>query len=77
MQVWGGRRVESKTDWQWLDETARTWRWYEDGTPSDPAATDKAPSLTIDPAVVSPPGEPKPEPATTSPEPTANRLLRG
>ncbi|MBM2823522.1 MAG: hypothetical protein HW413_2268 [Thermoleophilia bacterium] len=55
-------------EWQWHDEKARTWRWYKDGTFSDPAATDKTPNLLIDPAVVRPPDAPKLEPATASPE---------
>lgn len=38
-----------------LAPKAQTWRWYKDGTPSDPAATDKTPNLLINPAVVSPP----------------------
>ncbi|HEU4702312.1 MAG TPA: SHOCT domain-containing protein, partial [Conexibacter sp.] len=42
--------------WQWLDKAADTWRWYEDGTPSSPSVTDRTPSLTIDPKLVSPPG---------------------
>ena len=54
-------------EWQWIDEKARTWRWYKDGTPSDPAATDKTPNLLVDPAVVSPPDSPRIEAATASP----------
>ena len=42
--------------WQWLDEKAKIWRWYADGTPSSPGATDLTPSREIDPALVSPPG---------------------
>jgi hypothetical protein len=42
-------------EWQWIDEKAHVWRWYKDGTPSDPAAVDKTPNLAIDPAVVNPP----------------------
>jgi hypothetical protein len=42
-------------EWQWIDEKAKTWRWYKDGTPSDPVAADKTPNLMINPAVVSPP----------------------
>lgn len=44
-------------EWQWVDEKALIWRYWKDGTPSDPAATDKTPNLAIDPAVVSPPAE--------------------
>ena len=41
--------------WQWLDQNAKTWRWYEDGTPCSPSVTDRTPSLDIDPALVRPP----------------------
>jgi hypothetical protein len=41
---------------QWLDENAKTWRWYSDGTPSSPSVSDRTPSLKIDPTLVSPPG---------------------
>ena len=55
-------------EWQWYQEEARTWRWYKDGTPANPAVTDKTPNLMIDPAVVSPPDAPRLEPVTASPE---------
>ena len=42
--------------WQWLDESTRVFRWYPEGTPSSPSATDQSPSLALDPAVISPPG---------------------
>jgi len=42
-------------EWQWLDEGANIFRWYKDGTASSPGASDKAPNLLIDPAVISPP----------------------
>jgi hypothetical protein len=53
-------------EWQWYDEKARVWRYYKDGTPANPAVTDKTPNLMIDPAVVSPPPEPI-EPSSASP----------
>ena len=55
--VWWSKGPQSG-EWQWVDEEARIWRYWKDGTPSDPAATDKTPNLAIDPAVVSPPAEP-------------------
>lgn len=57
-------------DWQWLDEKAGIWRWYKDGTPTDPSATDRTPSLLVDPASVTPPDEPEaglPSPAEPDP----------
>ena len=38
-----------------MDER-NVWRWYRDGTPSSPSATDRGPSRVLDPAVISPPG---------------------
>lgn len=64
--VWWAQGASSGK-WVWADEEERVWRWYEDGTPSDPSATDKTPNLKIDPALVSPPSVPAPESAR-SPE---------
>lgn len=59
--VWWSR---GKSDeWQWVDDEAHIWRWYKDGTPSDPAAVDKTANLRIDPAVVRPPDRASIDPA--------------
>jgi hypothetical protein len=47
----------SSGKWQWYDEKANIWRWYEDGTPTSQTATDRTPSVEVDPAVTAPPGE--------------------
>lgn len=60
MLVSGGFKGASG-DWQWFDEPADTFRWYKDGTPSSPSATDMTPSRAIDPALVAPPAAPKRE----------------
>jgi hypothetical protein len=67
--VWWSK---GRTDeWQWIDEDAKIWRWYKDGTPSDPAAVDKTPNLRIDPSIVRPPREtPVPEASTDGAETT-------
>ena len=54
--VWWVKCRESN-ERQWVDEDAQIWRFYKDGTPSDPAVTDKTPNLRIDPAIVKPPPE--------------------
>jgi hypothetical protein len=56
----------SSSEWQWYDENGRTWRYYKDGTPANPAATDKTPNLMIDPAVVNPPEPSRLEAGTAS-----------
>jgi hypothetical protein len=53
-------------EWQWFDETANTWRWYKDGTPSNPSTTDKTPSRAIDPAFVQPPAAESESPTTAA-----------
>lgn len=52
--VWWMKGRESN-EWQWVDDDAHVWRYYKDGTPSDPAAIDKTANLRIDPAIVKPP----------------------
>lgn len=37
-------------EWQWRDESARTWRWYKDGMPSSPESTITTPNFAINPA---------------------------
>ena len=52
--VWWAQTKDG--DWQWLDEKGNnSWRWYKDGTPGRPSATDRTPSRQIDPATVAPP----------------------
>lgn len=59
-------------EWQWYDESAMTFRWYDDETPSSPSETDTTSSLKIDPALVEPPARAleelhvEPEPAPSS-----------
>lgn len=48
-------------EWQWLDKTVNTWRWYRDGTPSSPSAADTTPSRALDPAFVEPPAAHEPD----------------
>lgn len=55
--VWWTKGPGASDEWQWIDESAKIGRWYKDGTPSNPAATDMTPNLRIDPAVVKPPHE--------------------
>ena len=72
--VWWVRTGEP-SEWQWHDDKANVWRWYRDGTPSTPGATDMTPNLAIDPAVVAPPSPPKPElPSATEPSSTADEF---
>jgi hypothetical protein len=54
--------IRKSDEWQWLDEERLIWRWYKDGTPSDPATTDRTPNLRINPALVRPPDAPRAEP---------------
>ena len=64
--------TKSRADeWQWLEEKVPPiWRWYKDGTPSDPATADRTPNLAIDPALVKPPDAQAPDTAITPSERT-------
>ena len=56
-------QAQTSDRWQWLDEKANIFRWYPEGTPSNPSATtDQTPSRALDPAVISPPGTEPPIP---------------
>jgi hypothetical protein len=58
-------------EWQWEDVKTNAWRWYKDGTPSSPSATDMTPSRAIDPAIIQPPTVRQPELVATSELPSA------
>jgi hypothetical protein len=72
-------KASTSDRWQWLDETARIFRWYPEGTPSNPSeTTDQTPSRALDPTVISPPGADPPlqiEQQATSPATTTSAEL--
>jgi hypothetical protein len=45
-------RQMGPTRWQWLDEAAGVWRWYDDSTPSTPSVTTTTHGLVPDCAPV-------------------------